>query len=87
MTYPKKFSGNLETGNRGLDTRGEHSGKEDCRVRVNVDLVSPSATLVAKSGNDVVLNSIKVNDGKTFIQICPINAKVTIEGENKTTEE
>ena len=62
--FNKKFSGNLETGNRGLDTRGEHSGKEDCRVRVNVDLVSPSATLIAKSGNDVVLNSIKVNDGK-----------------------
>ena len=36
---------------------------------------------------DLEGNEIKVNDGKTFIQICPINAKVTIEGENKTTEE
>lgn len=62
--FNKKFDGNSETGNRGLDTRGEHSGKEDCRVRVNVDLVSPSATLVAKSGNNIVLDSVKVNDGK-----------------------
>ena len=29
-------------------------------------------------------NEIDVNDGNTFIQICPINANVKIEGANST---
>lgn len=32
-------------------------------------------------------NEIKVNDGNTYVQICPINAKVTIEGAEETVTE
>ena len=32
---------------------------------------------------DLEGNEIKVNDGNTYVQICPINAKVTIEGKGK----
>ena len=32
---------------------------------------------------DLEGNEINVNDGKTFIQICPINAKVTIKDSEK----
>ena len=65
----EKFSGNKETGNRGIDTREPHNGKTDCRVRVNVDLVSPSATLIAKSRNKTVLNAVTVNDKKEITTI------------------
>lgn len=53
-------------------------------IEITCEKTSRTAQTVYK---DLQGNEIKVNDGKTFIQICPINAKVTIEGENKTTEE
>ena len=31
-------------------------------------------------------NEIKVNDGNTFVQICPINAKVEIVGNGEDVE-
>ena len=49
--YNVKLAGNTETGNKTL-----------CKVRVNVDLVSPSASLTAYSGSTKVLGPIKVND-------------------------
>ena len=32
---------------------------------------------------DLQGNEIKVNDGNTFVNICPTNAKVQIEGNKK----
>ena len=33
---------------------------------------------------DLEGNEIKVNDGNTFVQICPIDADVVIEGAEET---
>ena len=34
---------------------------------------------------DLEGNEINVNDGNTYIQICPIDSKVTIEGNEEVT--
>ena len=36
---------------------------------------------------DLQGNEIKVNDGNTFVNICPTNAKVQIEGNEETVNE
>ncbi len=46
-------------------------------IKIKCEKTSRSAQTVYK---DMEGNEIDVNDGNTFIQICPINAKVTIEG-------
>ncbi len=53
-------------------------------IEITCEKTSRTAQTVYKDLNG---NEIKVNDGKTFIQICPLNADVTIKGNNKTTEE
>ena len=45
-------------------------------IKIKCEKTSRSSQTVYK---DLQGNEIDVNDGKTFIQICPINAKVTIE--------
>ncbi len=45
-------------------------------IKIKCEKSSRSSQTVYK---DLQGNEINVNDGKTFIQICPINAKVTIE--------
>lgn len=45
-------------------------------IKIKCEKTSRSSQTVYK---DLQGNKIDVNDGKTFIQICPINAKVTIE--------
>lgn len=45
-------------------------------IKIKCEKTSRSSQTVYK---DFQGNEIDVNDGKTFIQICPINAKVTIE--------
>ena len=52
-------------------------------IKIKCEKDSRSAQTVYK---DLEGNEINVNDGKTFIQICPINAKVSIKGNAKTTE-
>lgn len=52
-------------------------------IKIKCEKSSRSAQTVYK---DLEGNEINVNDGKTFIQICPINAKVSIKGNEKTTE-
>lgn len=74
-------------GRQGLDNIGKLEGyyiTNGKAIEITCEKTSRTAQTVYK---DLQGNEIKVNDGKTFIQICPINAKVTIEGENKTTEE
>ena len=46
-------------------------------IKIKCEKTSRSAQTVYK---DLEGNEIKVNDGKTFIQICPLNAKVGVEG-------
>lgn len=46
-------------------------------IKIKCEKTFRSAQTVYK---DLEGNEIDVNDGNTFIQICPINAKVTIEG-------
>lgn len=46
-------------------------------IQIKCEKVSRSAQTVYK---DLEGNEIKVNDGNTFVQICPINADVVIEG-------
>ena len=40
----------------------------------------------AKRNVSLELDEIKVNDGNTFVQICPINAKVEIVGNGEDVE-
>lgn len=48
-------------------------------IKIKCEKTSRSSQTVYK---DLEGNEINVNDGKTFIQICPLNAKVTIEEKN-----
>ncbi|MGN1327928.1 MAG: DUF3048 domain-containing protein [Clostridia bacterium] len=50
-------------------------------IKIKCEKVSRSAQTVYK---DLEGNEIQVNDGNTFVQICPINAKVEIEGAEQT---
>ena len=49
-------------------------------IKIKCEKASRSAQTVYK---DLDGNEINVNDGNTYIQICPIDAKVTIEGSEK----
>lgn len=53
-------------------------------IKIKCEKTSRSSQTVYK---DLEGNEINVNDGKTFIQICPIDADVTIEGNNTSTVE
>jgi len=53
-------------------------------IKITCEKTSRSAQTVYK---DLDGNEIKVNDGNTYVQICPINAKVTIEGAEETVTE
>ena len=46
-------------------------------IKITCEKTSRSSRTVYK---DLEGNEIKVNDGNTYVQICPINAKVVIEG-------
>ena len=63
-----------------------HGQKADWQITQNItcEKTSRSAQTVYK---DLDGNEIKVNDGNTYVQICPINAKVTIEGAEETVTE
>ena len=53
-------------------------------IKITCEKSSRSAQTVYK---DLDGNEIKVNDGNTYIQICPIDAKVVIEGEEEPEAE
>lgn len=53
-------------------------------IKIKCEKTSRSSQTVYK---DLEGNEINVNDGKTFIQICPIDADVTIKGNNTSTVE
>ena len=53
-------------------------------IKIKCEKTSRSSQTVYK---DLEGNEINVNDGKTFIQICPLNAKVKIEGNTTATTE
>lgn len=53
-------------------------------IKIKCEKTSRSSQTVYK---DLEGNEINVNDGKTFIQICPLNAKVTITGNSTSTAE
>lgn len=53
-------------------------------IKIKCEKTSRSSQTVYK---DIEGNEINVNDGKTFIQICPLNAKVKIEGNTTATTE
>lgn len=52
-------------------------------IKITCEKSSRSSQTVYK---DLEGNEIKVNDGNTFVQICPIDAKVRIEGVEDTIE-
>lgn len=52
-------------------------------IKIKCEKTSRKSQTVYKDLNG---NEINVNDGKTFIQICPLNAKVSIKDNAKTTE-
>lgn len=52
-------------------------------IKIKCEKTSRSSQTVYK---DLEGNEINVNDGKTFIQICPLNAKVNITGNQTTTQ-
>jgi len=51
-------------------------------IKIKCEKTSRKSQTVYK---DLEGNEIEVNDGKTFIQICPLNAKVNIKGNNIDT--
>ena len=51
-------------------------------IKIKCEKTSRSAQTVYK---DLEGNEINVNDGNTYIQICPIDSKVTIEGNEEVT--
>lgn len=53
-------------------------------IKIKCEKTSRSSQTVYK---DLEGNEINVNDGKTFIQICPLNAKVQIAGNTTSTAE
>lgn len=53
-------------------------------IKITCEKSTRSSQTVYK---DLDGNEIKVNDGNTFVQICPINAKVQIEGINEIENE
>jgi len=57
------------------------------RVRIKaIEITAEKSTRSSQTVyKDLEGNEIEVNDGKTFIQICPLNAKVTIKGNNTDT--
>ncbi len=52
-------------------------------IKITCEKSTRSSQTVYK---DLEGNEIKVNDGNTYVQICAINAKVTIEGTEETSE-
>ena len=52
-------------------------------IKITCEKSSRSSQTVYK---DLEGNEIKVNDGNTFVQICPIDAKVRIEGNEPETD-
>ena len=68
-------------GRQGLKNIGTFDGyyiTNGKAIKIKCTKESRSAQTVYK---DLDGNEIKVNDGNTFVNICPINAKVSIEGE------
>ena len=62
-----------------MDTTGTKDGyyiTNGKAVKIKCEKVTRSSKTVYK---DLSGNEIKVNDGNTFVQVCPINAAVTIE--------
>ena len=52
-------------------------------IKITCEKSSRSSQTVYK---DLEGNEIKVNDGNTFVQICPIDAKVRIESNEPETD-
>ena len=89
VTFAENYSLNDGSGKgrQGLENIGKLKGyyiTNGKAIEITCEKTSRTTQPVYK---DLQGNEIKVNDGKTFIQICPLNANVKIEGENKTTEE
>ena len=74
-----------EKGRQTLDNIGEHEGyyiTNGKAIEIKCIKNSRSAQTVYE---DLEGNEINVNDGKTFIQICPIDSEIEIEGKEDNT--
>ena len=74
-------------GRQTMNTTGTKDGyyiTNGKAIPIKCEKVSRSSKTVYK---DLEGNEIKVNDGNTFVQICPINAKVKIESNTQTEAE
>lgn len=81
-----QFNDGSGKGRQGLENIGKLKGyyiTNGKAIEITCEKNSRTTQTVYK---DLQGNEIKVNDGKTFIQICPLNANVKIEGNTKTTE-
>ena len=88
VTFAENYSLNDGSGKgrQGLENIGKLKGyyiTNGKAIEITCEKTSRTTQTVYK---DLQGNEIKVNDGKTFIQICPLNANVKIEGNTKTTE-
>lgn len=88
VTFAENYSLNDGSGKgrQGLENIGKLKGyyiTNGKAIEITCEKNSRTTQTVYK---DLQGNEIKVNDGKTFIQICPLNANVKIEGNTKTTE-
>lgn len=88
VTFAENYSLNDGSGKgrQGLENIGKLKGyyiTNGKAIEITCEKNSRTTQTVYK---DLQGNEIKVNDGKTFMQICPLNANVKIEGNTKTTE-
>ena len=84
MAYGKSIELFLVNGSADSLITAELSNWNGKAIKITCEKTSRSAQTVYK---DLDGNEIKVNDGNTYVQICPINAKVTIEGAEETVTE
>ncbi len=65
-------------------------GAKDGYYITNGKAIKIKCTKISRTGQttytDLEGNEIDINDGNTFVEICPINANVKIEGNQTTTE-
>ena len=84
MAFSKTIQMYIFEGNPNGRIMCELSNWNGKAIKITCEKTSRSAQTVYK---DLDGNEIKVNDGNTYVQICPINAKVTIEGAEETVTE
>lgn len=74
-----------EKGRQGLNNVGTLDGyyiTDGKSIKIKCEKTSRTSKTVYK---DLEGNEIKINDGNTFVEICPLDAKVKIEGPEETS--